>query len=778
MTIRRLLLASALLPLALSALNAQLRTIDTDKEPSTLFVDRATGRVHLITAGYDRDFDGTFQPDSGDVLPRWMVIDPATERVIDSMTFDGYFGSYPIRVGVDQARHLLYAGIGGRVRAYDLNTMQITRDTVALGFYAAVSYDSLTNRLMLAARPSFTDPGYVVTLDAATGDTLLVAQTGMNPTMSETRFSPVTQTSEHYTLNEGMFSSPSATISYSLLQPDIFAALNQEGLGGGGNEIAVRGERAYMVMNGTHQIRIVDTRTHTEVSPSPIEVGTTGFDGPRVMAFQGDSTIVVGTYSSELRRFSLSTGALIDSIAMPGKVEALAVHDSLAFAAIYNTAGTYDPDSLVVVVNLNTGLPVDTIAVGLNPMALFIDKRGDLQVVVADTVPAAQRLVVFDGVTHAEKGRRSIPGSLGFPLRMAYDAGASAADDSLYIVLSDSLLGFPAANLSAPPRLVYVDAAKRGAFHGVALDGDNLLVTERPTGFSPDPGYVHVVRRADGHLLAKFRAGAYVSGAARITGERQNAMSYYALSEGNFSSPSSTLTLFEYQPNIFGSDTLGTGANHLLMQGSVAGIVTMNGNHTVVGADMDNWAIVVRIPTGTTGFDGPRETALLSGDIALVTTYTGDLRVMSLSAPSLKTIDVGGKAEGIAVAGGKIFVAVPFSSPSGFTPGTSVAVIDSNLAIASVRRDEGIASSTTLQQNYPNPAAALTSIRFGIDAPSQVTLKIYSTSGELLLTAVNRAMEPGAYTADLDVASLPGGSYIYVLQAGSTTLSKIMQVVR
>jgi hypothetical protein len=773
MNVRQLLLAAGLLPLALAAAGAQVRHIDVGAaEPSALFVDKSTGRLNLLTAGYDRNFDGLFEADSGDVLPRWLAIDPSSERVVDSLTFGAFFSSFPIRVGVDQAGHRLFVPMGGRISSYDIATMKPIRDTFALGSYAAVSYDSLGGRVIAAARPGFTDPGYILTLDALTGDTLMIVETGVNPGMSVTRWSPVINGPEQYTLIEGSFTSPTSQIAYSVLQRDVFIGGELGDLGGGANQIVVKRGRAYVVLGGTHKIRIVDTRTHQDAA-APITIGTSGFDGPRMLDFQNDSVVVVATYAGDIRRFNVNTGAAIDSIALPGRVEAVAVRDSLAFAAIEYQAGSYSYDSLVVAVNLNTGLPVDTIAVGLNPSALFVDKRGDIQVVVADSLASAQRLVVLDGATLARKGSRPLAGALTFPVRVAYDA----VDDSLYMVLGDSVIALPASSTAAAGRVVYADPAKTGLFQSVTLDGGNVLVTERPKNFGTEPGYVHIVERASGHRIAKFRAGTFVATAVRIAGERDSAISYYALNEGSFPSANSTISLFEYQPNIFGADTLGKGINHITQTSANYAVVTMNGSHMVVVTDLANWQAIVRAPVGTSGFDGPRESMLLDNKNLMVTTYAGDVRILNPSTlNAVRPFPVGGRAEGIAMAGGKVFAAVPFL-PGSYAPASLVAVIDSARA-ASVTRESSTASATRLEGNYPNPASEKTVIRFSVAEPTHAVLSIHAATGELVMTLLDRDLERGAYSADVEVAGLPSGSYLYTLRAGGRTLGGKMEVVR
>ncbi|MEP7217945.1 MAG: hypothetical protein ABI876_03465, partial [Bacteroidota bacterium] len=667
----------------------------------------------------------------------------------------------------------LYVPQLGRVRAFDIDSLTVARDTVFPGNCSAVAYDSATSTLLLSIRPDFTSPGWLTTINPVTGALLSTVRVGVNPGMVTTRLT------ETYAINEGVFGGAS-TISYRGYAPHVYLDPTSEAFGGGANYIATRGNLAYVVFNGTHQIRVLDTRYHTN-HISPINTGTTGFDGPRTLDFQGDSVLVVGTYAGDIRRFNATTGKLIDSILMPGKAESIAVGDSLAYVAIPLDAA-YKPDSLVVVVNLHTGKPVDTLVAGLNPFGLFVDRAGNLQVVVADTIPGAGRLVTYEHGSLLKKGERPLPGAMSFPLHMTYEDFGGAAGDSLFIVLSDTLFAFPVSGPAGPPRAVFIDSLAKGDLFGVSGGGDYLLVTERPKNFAADPCYVHVVERKSGALVAKFLAGSFVSMALQVNGlHGDRATSFYGLSEGQFATPSARLTLLEFQPDLLGPDTLGSGANHITLEGMSAdhdkALVTMNGSHSVVRLDLDNWTVLRRTPTNTTGFDGPRETMALSPSTLLVSTYAGDVRRIMVSDNSVRVIPVYGKAEGMARAGSKIFVALPFAPDAAYTPSASVAVIDT-ATIASVRRDDAVAAATTLEQNYPNPVSSGTAIHFSVDLAGRVIIALYTPDGGFAGTIIDREMEPGSYTARIDAAGLASGSYIYTLRAGGSVLSRVMKVVR
>lgn len=748
---------------------AQVRHIQLDGEPSVLLVDKQHGKIHLLTAGADRNFDGIYQPDQGESLPKWYVIDPTTEQVVASHTFEGFFNSFPLRVGLDLRHGLLYVPQLHRIRAFNLSDQTLARDTVVEGDYAMASFDTLSGMLLLARRPSFSDPGTISVVDPEHGDLMAMLETGPNPSMSIARANDTVKGSDYYTISEG---APRGQIAYSSLQPDIFTTVNGVPLGGGSNQIVMQGNRAYVVLNGTHQVRIIDAVTHRDVAPSPIAVGTSGFDGPRAIAFQGDSLGLVGTYQGDLRRFDLRTGVLRDSIMTSGKIEAVAVSGTTAFAALKYIGGTYTPDSVVAVIDLKSGRVIDSIRVGPGPGALFIDRRGDLHALGYGDSQSVGWWMVFDGRTLARKSSRALLGGLGFPLHVAYDPGSGSAGDSVVIAKSDSVLMFSAENPAAEPRFLYADSTAAGDITATGLAGDYVTATEVPKNFSADPGFVHVIRRSDGHRVAKFRAGSFLDMVVPIPSGRPGVTALYALNDGSFGAPSSTISRFAFTSDILAGDTLGSAPNHLVDAGQEM-IVTVNGSNALAEIGFDDWRVHRRIDVGTTGFDGPRETLILPDGSLAVTTYNGDLRIIHGNAVT-RVIKTGDRSEGVALYDQKIFVAN--SLHADYSADSTVAVID--LSLASVRSEGTVASGTSLDQNIPNPAPALTRIGFSIASSSDVRLSLFAVNGERVADLIDRRMEAGSYSVQVPTSGLPAGSYLYVLRSGEMVLSKTMQVVR
>lgn len=69
-----------------------------------------------------------------------------------------------------------------------------------------------------------------------------------------------------------------------------------------------------------------------------------------------------------------------------------------------------------------------------------------------------------------------------------------------------------------------------------------------------------------------------------------------------------------------------------------------------------------------------------------------------------------------------------------------------------------------LQQNYPNPFQASTTITFTLPAPAHVTLTVYNLLGQEVSTLLLATMSGSQHTVVWDASELPGGVYVYQLK--------------
>jgi hypothetical protein len=82
-----------------------------------------------------------------------------------------------------------------------------------------------------------------------------------------------------------------------------------------------------------------------------------------------------------------------------------------------------------------------------------------------------------------------------------------------------------------------------------------------------------------------------------------------------------------------------------------------------------------------------------------------------------------------------------------------------------------------LTQNYPNPFNPTTTISYGLPEAATVSLKVFSTSGQLVSVLVDGFRHQGCYQVSWK-ADVPSGVYFYRLQAGSYVETKRMILLR
>jgi YVTN family beta-propeller protein len=763
---RTVLSALALAVAAALPAAAQWPTIITDKAPSEIIQEPGSTRLHVLTAGVDRNFNGALELDSGDVAPRWFVVDTETNRIVDSTTFDAFFNSYPLRVGLDNVSRRLYVAQAGRIRAYDIGSLDLVDDTVALGFYSGVSFDPRTRLVLAHLRPGFTSVGWLFGINPLSGDTMGIFRLGVNPQMSIATADALDRGSAVFSISEGSFGAPNALLSYSGGNPDVFSAVNGAALGDDPSDMdSYRNGvnvTVLVALRGANTVHVIDTRTHRLTR-------TIAVTEPTSVSFDSNAygSIVVGTASGMLHRYREYDVAPRDSFALPAPIGPMAWRTTLGAVVA--------ADSLIVLLDAAQGRLLDTIDAGGAISSLFFDGAGHLNVIGANG-DGSGWWRVLDRTTFALRYERTIAGfeAAAVGERIAHDV----MTDSVFAIVRASgsgrlvVAGYKAGDTISARSTVFDDSTGRGVVASVGISSEHIAVLERSTSPGSSLGFLHVIERSSGERILMAPAGIRPIESAFITRGRQGAYGLYVLSEGD---DAPTLAHVAFAEDLLRGDTLGSGANHLLiLANEQEAAVTMNGSHTLVRVDLQAGTVIDRMSTGTTGFDGPREAIELVGGIEpgfAVTTYAGDVRLME-SGTTYRVEPTGGKSEGIVRVGNLLYIANPFTPDYG--PDSTVVIIDLTPSSAPIEAS----SFASLEQNVPNPASDRATVRFSLASAAHVRLEIRSVDGAIVATPLDRTIDAGAHSVELPIDELPQGTYLYTLRAGSSVVSRMMQVIR
>jgi hypothetical protein len=69
-----------------------------------------------------------------------------------------------------------------------------------------------------------------------------------------------------------------------------------------------------------------------------------------------------------------------------------------------------------------------------------------------------------------------------------------------------------------------------------------------------------------------------------------------------------------------------------------------------------------------------------------------------------------------------------------------------------------------LEQNYPNPFNPETTIRYFVESPCHVDLKILDLRGRKIISLVDETQEAGEYTVRFNASGLATGVYVYQIR--------------
>lgn len=83
-----------------------------------------------------------------------------------------------------------------------------------------------------------------------------------------------------------------------------------------------------------------------------------------------------------------------------------------------------------------------------------------------------------------------------------------------------------------------------------------------------------------------------------------------------------------------------------------------------------------------------------------------------------------------------------------------------------------------LLQNYPNPFNPITNIRYNLPKESFVTLRIYNSLGQEVVTLVEEQQLSGSYEVKFAAPDLASGMYFYKLEANGVSMTKKMILMK
>jgi len=320
--------------------------------PSAVFFDE--GLAHVLCARLDADYDGDL--DAGDAAASWLVIDPTTLAVVRSQQFD-WKDVKVTRFGSSLEKHVLDIVVGDEVVRYQTTTLT-PLDSLFEGKIYGLDASQDLQTLWMSERPSFTDPGNVIEFNSDTKQTTIIP-VGVNP--QQVLFHQTAGGLEQVlVICEDLFGKGGGTLRIIDLKSNPRTQKAIE-VGDTPNYVVTDGDTAYVVVNGSHSIVVVDLVKQEKIAT--IDAGTSGFNGPREAAVWFDPTsksklLLVSAFAEEIRIFNLQTREHISSIKLAAKPEGIALRGNDLWVTQTFRKGTYEPSSDVVIYDLLSAVSV------------------------------------------------------------------------------------------------------------------------------------------------------------------------------------------------------------------------------------------------------------------------------------------------------------------------------------------------------------------------------------------------------------------------------------
>ena len=173
--------------------------------------------------------------------------------------------------------------------------------------------------------------------------------------------------------NEGGFGFGNASVSYYDIAKDslsnqIFQNANNRSLGDVLQSIRVVGEKAYLIINNSNKIEVVNTSDFKSFATID------GLTSPRyLLPLNNQKAYVSDLYADAISIIDLEQNELTGNIPIPGWSEEMALHGNEAFITVRE-------NNFLYVINTQSDELIDSIEIGFNPSTIQKDKNNQLWV--------------------------------------------------------------------------------------------------------------------------------------------------------------------------------------------------------------------------------------------------------------------------------------------------------------------------------------------------------------------------------------------------------------
>ena len=119
--------------------------------------------------------------------------------------------------------------------------------------------------------------------------------------------------------------------------------------------------------------------------------------------------------------------------------------------------------------------------------------------------------------------------------------------------------------------------------------------------------------------------------------------------------------------------------------------------------------------------------------------------------------------------------------------GEDLSMIQSSADAAQIRYDNSfptgitpidLAGVTSLKRIFPNPSSTAATIEFSVKENTRTSIAVYNTTGQLVKSVFEEQLNAGKYSLNIDVSTIPSGSYMVRFEAGGVIQTRPLQIVK
>lgn len=271
-----------------------------------------------------------------------------------------------------------------------------------------------------------------------------------------------------FVLNEGNFNSGNGSLSFysydsSKLYNNVFFNVNSRPLGDVPFTMIISGEKAYIVVNNSGKIEVVDKKTISSLKT------ITSLISPRyILPVNSNKAYISSLYSDKVTILDLESDTVSGYIDIRRTSEAMLLKGDKAYVSCWSSGNE------IMIINTITDEVIDSVEVGQEPESLVLDKTGRIWVLCSGgyTGESNAELIAINTTTDEVEKRIAFPSDGSYPSSLQINK----TGDTLYYI-NRSVWSMNIASSSLPDQPLLNASGRLFYKLGIDMTKGEILVT-------------------------------------------------------------------------------------------------------------------------------------------------------------------------------------------------------------------------------------------------------------------------------------------------------------